>query len=176
VLHHGEVRLPRIMHIEADLLDDVKAGERQVLEGLSEAPELSHISNRRPESGRDLGLRVHGHRDQLAVHHASALMDIKSELTLSEEESICLMLDGDPQKMVKRVEVLHAEFPLEGRYGVLHERCARCGEHNIKQQVYHIGAVVEDEQGGVKLGLNKSQSEEIHGKPVVASPCICFSP
>jgi hypothetical protein len=51
------------MHMEADLLDgvsDVEAGERQVLKGPDEAPELSRISNRRPESGGDLGLRVHG--------------------------------------------------------------------------------------------------------------------
>jgi hypothetical protein len=50
--------------------------------------------------------------------------------------------------MVKRVEVLHGEFPLESWYGVLQERCARCGEHNvinIKQQVYHVGATAEDE-------------------------------
>jgi hypothetical protein len=39
------------MHVGADLLDgvgDVRAGERRVLEGTSEAPELSQISNRRP--------------------------------------------------------------------------------------------------------------------------------
>jgi hypothetical protein len=50
--------------------------------------------------------------------------------------------------MVKRVEVLHGEFPFEGRYVVLQELCARCGEHNvinIKQQVYRIGAATEDE-------------------------------
>jgi hypothetical protein len=158
------------MHIEADLLDDVETGERQVLEDLGKASELSRISNRRLESGGELRLRVHGHRDRLAVHHASALTDVKSELALSEEESICLMLYGDPQKMVKRAEVLHGEFPLKGRYGMLHERCARCGEHNIKQQVYHIGVVVEGEQGGVGLGLNKSQSEEVRGKSVVVSP------
>jgi hypothetical protein len=43
------------MHVEADLLDDVGdvgAGEHQVLEGPSEAPEVSRISE-------DLGLRVH---------------------------------------------------------------------------------------------------------------------
>jgi hypothetical protein len=91
---------------------------------------------------------------------------------LSEEESICLMLYGDLQKIVKRVEVLHGEFPLEGKYDVLQERCARCGEHNvinIKQQVYHIDVVAKDEQGGVGLGINKSQSEEVRGKPVVPS-------
>jgi hypothetical protein len=74
--------------------------------------------------------------------------------------------------MVKRVEVLHGKFPLEGRYGVLQECCARCGDHNvinIKQQVYHIGPAVEDEQGGVGLGLNKSQSDELRGEPVVPS-------
>jgi hypothetical protein len=63
------------------------------------------------------------------------------------------------QKMVKEVEVLHGKFPLEDIYGVLSEHCARCGEHNIiniNQQVYHIGVVAEDEQGGVKLGLNKA--------------------
>jgi hypothetical protein len=55
---------------------------------------------------------------------------------------------------------------------VLHECCARCNEHNvisIKQQVYCIGAAVEDEQGGVGLGLNKSQSEEVRGEPIVLS-------
>jgi hypothetical protein len=49
---------------------------------------------------------------------------------------------------VKRAEVLHGEFPLEGRYGVLQKCCARCGEHNvinIKQQVYRIGDATEDE-------------------------------
>jgi hypothetical protein len=122
------------MHIEADLLDgisDVKAGERQVLKGPGEASELRRISNRRPGSGGDLGLHVHGRRDWLAIHHASALKDVEIELALSEEESIDLMLYGDPQKVVKRVEVLHSEFPLKSRYGVLQERCARCGEHNV---------------------------------------------
>jgi hypothetical protein len=75
--------------------------------------------------------------------------------------------------MVERAEVLHGEFSLEGRYGVLQERCARRGEHNfinIKQQVYRIGAAAEYEQWGVGLGLNKSQSEQVRGEPVVPNP------
>jgi hypothetical protein len=74
--------------------------------------------------------------------------------------------------MVKRAEVLHDEFLLDGRYGVLQERCARCVEHNvinIKQQVYRIRVVAEDEQGGVGLDLNKTQSEELCGEPAVPS-------
>jgi hypothetical protein len=81
--------------------------------------------------------------------------------------------------MVKRVEVLHGEFPLEGKYGVLQERCARCGEHNvinIKQQVYRISAAAKYEHGGVGLGLNKSQSKEVRGEPVVPSPGHLFQP
>jgi hypothetical protein len=181
VLHHDEVRLLVIVHMEADLMDDVGdigAGERKVLEGPDKVPELSWISNRRPKSSGDLGLYVHGCRDRLAVHHANALKDVESKLTLSEEESICLMLYGDLQKMVKRVEILLGEFPLEGGYGVLKERCARYGEHNvinIKQQVHCIDATGEDEQGGVRLSLNKSQSEEVRGEPIVPSWGACFS-
>jgi hypothetical protein len=89
------------MHMKANLLDgigDVGVGERQGLEGPDEAPELSWISNMRPGSGGDLGLLVHRRRGQLAVHHSSTLKDVNSELSLSEEESICLMLYRDPQK------------------------------------------------------------------------------
>jgi hypothetical protein len=51
-----------IMHVEADLLDnicDVRADERRVLEGPSEAPEVSWIRNRGPRLSEDLGLCVH---------------------------------------------------------------------------------------------------------------------
>jgi hypothetical protein len=89
------------------------------------------------------------------------------------------MLYRDPQKLVKRDEVLHVEFLLEGKYGVLNERCARCSEHNvinIKQQVYHIGTVAEDEQGGVGLGINKNQSEDVGDKLAVPSPGRLLQP
>jgi hypothetical protein len=48
VLNCGGVGLPVIMHVKADLLNDVgdvKAGEHQVLEGPGEAHVLSRISN-----------------------------------------------------------------------------------------------------------------------------------
>jgi hypothetical protein len=99
VLHGGKVGLPRILHVEADLLDGicvVGAGERQVLEGPSEAPEVSQISNRRPRLGGHLGLCVHWRRNRLAFHHASTLKNIESKLALSEEEHVCLILYGDP--------------------------------------------------------------------------------
>jgi hypothetical protein len=51
-----------MMHVEADLLDsvgEVGAGERQVLEGPDEAPEVSQISNKRSGLDGDLSLCVH---------------------------------------------------------------------------------------------------------------------
>jgi hypothetical protein len=51
VLYDGEMGLPKIMRVEADLLDnvrDVGSGKYQVLEGPNEAPEVGQISNRRP--------------------------------------------------------------------------------------------------------------------------------
>jgi hypothetical protein len=38
---------------------------------------------------------------------------------LSEEEPVLLMLYGDSQKMMEGPVILHDEFPLEGRYGLL---------------------------------------------------------
>jgi hypothetical protein len=71
---------------------------------------------------------------------------------------VALIKGGVPHDT--RPEVLHGQFPLQDRYGVLQEHCARYDKHNvinIKQQVYHIGAVAEGEQGGVRLDLNKTQ-------------------
>jgi hypothetical protein len=132
------------MHVEADLLDDVGdvgVGERQVLEGPIKAPKVSRISNRRLGLDGDLGMRVHRRRNQIAVHHVSSLKNIESNLTLSEEEPISLMLYGDSQEMMEGPKILHGEFSLEGRYGLLQKCCAGCGEYNainIKQQVYRI--------------------------------------
>jgi hypothetical protein len=86
-------------------------------EGPGEAPEVSRISNRRPGLGGALRLCVYWRRNRLAVHHASSLKNIESKLTLSEEESTSLMLY--PQEMMEGPEILHVEFLLEGRYGLL---------------------------------------------------------
>jgi hypothetical protein len=146
----GGGRLSWIMHVKADLLDDVGdvgAGEHQVLEGPDEALEVSRISNRRPGLSKDLDLRVHQRQNWPAVHHASLLKNIESKLTLSEKEPVSLMLYGDSQEMMEGSEILHDEFPPEGKYGLLQKCCAGCGDDNvinIKQQVYCIRATPED--------------------------------
>jgi hypothetical protein len=95
------VGLPWIIHLKADLMHDigeVRAGERQVLEGSGEAPEVSQLSIRRPRLSEDLGICIHQHQNRLAVHHASSLKNIESKLMLSKEEPVRLMLYGDSQK------------------------------------------------------------------------------
>jgi hypothetical protein len=78
----------------------------------------------------------------------SSLKNIESKLTLSEEEPVRLMLYGDSQKMMKGSKILHGEFLLEDRYGLLQKCYAGCGEDNvinIKQQVYRIHVTPKDE-------------------------------
>jgi hypothetical protein len=47
---------------------DVGVGERQVLDGPGETPELSQLSNRRLKSSGDLVMCVYRRRGWLAVH------------------------------------------------------------------------------------------------------------
>jgi hypothetical protein len=105
------------------------------------------ISNRRLELSGDLGMCAQRCQNQLAVHHASSLKNIESKLMLSEEESVRLMLYGDSQKMIEGLEILHIEFLLDGRYGLLQKCCTRYDEDNVinVKQVYHIYVVLEDE-------------------------------
>jgi hypothetical protein len=102
----------------------------------------------RTRLSRDIGLHVHRCQNWLAIHHASSLKNIESKLMLSEEETARLMLYGDSKKMMEGPEILHDEFPLEGRYGMLQKCFAGYGEDNVinvKQQVYRIYVALEDE-------------------------------
>jgi hypothetical protein len=50
--------------------------------------------------------------------------------------------------MMEGSQVLHGEFLLEGRYGMLQKCCPGCGEDNVinvKQQVCRICATQKDE-------------------------------
>jgi hypothetical protein len=61
LLHSRQVGLPRVMHVQSDLLhgiSDVGPCERQVLEGSGNAPELRGVRNRRPRVVSQLRLEI----------------------------------------------------------------------------------------------------------------------
>jgi hypothetical protein len=84
-----------------------------------------------------------------------------------------------PKKMVKRAKVPQGEFLLEGRYDVLQECYARCGEYNIiniKQQVYCIGAVMKDEQGVSDFVSTNPKVRRYMVNRLYQARGACFSP
>ena len=84
-LESGEMWLPRIMHVETDLLDcigDVWPGESKILQGTSQTPVGSRISNRMALSLGLLALNVNRGGTGLAGSHPSPLQDVKCILLL----------------------------------------------------------------------------------------------
>jgi hypothetical protein len=84
-LEGSEVGLPRIMHMEAQLLNrirDVRASEGEVLESTSKTPVRGGIRHRVPLGLRQLALCVNWSGAGVAVSHPGALKDIKSVLPL----------------------------------------------------------------------------------------------
>jgi hypothetical protein len=103
-LHRGEMWLPRVVHVEAHLLDgvgDVGPGEEEVLKGLGNTPVAGWIGDR-GTGGEEFALRIHRSRTGLAFSHASAFKDVDCVLPLVEEHALGTALDGDPQEVVER--------------------------------------------------------------------------
>jgi len=77
-----------------------------------------------------------------------------------------------PQEVMELTEVLHSELRLQRSDGVLKESDRRGREHNVidvEQQVDHMLAATEDEQGCVRLGLRESQGQQVCSKSIVPS-------
>jgi len=73
---------------------------------------------------------------------------------------------------MQRTKVFHGEFLLQGSDCVAKKRGIG-GRHdnviNIGQQINNLIASVVDEQRSVRLGFNKSERQEVGGKPTVPS-------
>ena len=80
-LHSGEMWLPRGVHMEAHLLNDV-------LQGPGETLIADRISHRRAIVGGDRAMSVHQSRGGLTINHASALEDVGGVLALVEEHAL----------------------------------------------------------------------------------------
>jgi hypothetical protein len=115
-LHDHQMGLPRIVHVQTDLLHcvgDVGPYECQVLQSSRNALELRDVLNGRPRVPRQLRLEVNWSHARLAVHHDRTLEDVKRVGALKVEQTIRTTLDGDAEEVVKWHVVLHGEFPLK---------------------------------------------------------------
>jgi hypothetical protein len=119
-LHDHQMGLLRVVHVQTYLLHDVgDVGpcECQVLESSCNAPKLRGVLNGRPRVPCQLRLEVDWSRARLAVRHDRTFEVVKRVGALMEEQTIRTTLDGDAEKVVKRPEVLHGEFPLKSGNG-----------------------------------------------------------
>jgi hypothetical protein len=106
------MRLPRVVHVEAHLLDgvgDVKPGEDEVLKCPSNTPVAGWIDDQ-GVGGGEFALRINQSHAGLAFSHASTVKDVDGVLPLVEEHALGTALDGDPQEVVERPQVLHRKF------------------------------------------------------------------
>jgi hypothetical protein len=74
---------------------------------------------------------------------------------------------------MKLPKIFHGELLLQGWDGLLRQLSGRsCGNNivNIEQQVNGLKTSMENEEGSIWLGFNKTQREQIAGKPIV--PCL----
>jgi hypothetical protein len=133
-LHDRQMGLPRVVHVQTDLLHDVgDVGpcECQVLESSGNTPELRGILNGRPQVPYQLYLKVDWCRARLVVRHDYMFEDVKRVGALMEKQTSRTTLDGDVKEVVKWPEVLHSEFPLKSRNGTAQELRAGCGQDDI---------------------------------------------
>jgi hypothetical protein len=148
------LRLPRIVHVKAYLLDnvgDVGPGEDEALKCPGDAPVADRIGDRGGDN-EDLALRVHRGRAGLALGHGSALEHVDGVLSLVKKHALGTKLDGHPQKVMERPQVLHHELLLKGGDDATQESRGGGGEHNIvdvEEEVHSVRVATKEEQGRV---------------------------
>jgi hypothetical protein len=122
MLHDRQMGLPRVVHVQTDLLHsvgDVRPCECQVLKSTCNALKLRGVLNGRTRVPRQLLLEVNWSRAWLAVRHDRTFEDVKRVDALMEEQTIWTTLNGDAEEVVKRPEVLKKN---SGSYTLLVER------------------------------------------------------
>ena len=115
-LQSNEVRLPRIMHVEADLLDcvgNIWSAEGQILKGASKAPEICSILNRNTIC-TELRIAIDRSGTRLALSHAGTGKNVKHVLSLREEHAVTMMLNLHAQKVMELTQILRRELLLNG--------------------------------------------------------------
>ena len=111
------MRLPRIMHMEANLLNSVGDGwtsESQILQSSSKTAKISRVGNRNSTIRRELWICVNWRGTRLAVRHTGTLKNLHHILALGQKKTRTTVLHMYTQKMMKLTEIFHGELPLEG--------------------------------------------------------------
>jgi hypothetical protein len=178
-LENYEVGLPRVVNVKAHLLNnvgDVRPGEREVLEGASEPPVGRHVADWGSVIVGVLHLSVDRRITGLVVGHASLLQNVEGILTLVEEEALGPPLNGNPEEVVERAYVFHRELVLKDHDRALVEGGAGCREHNVVnvEEVDGVVVVPMNEQGCVRLSLDKAEGDQVGGEATVPSPGRLF--
>jgi hypothetical protein len=130
VLHSRQVGLPRVVHMQINLLHnvgDVGSGEHHVLKITGDTPKLGSVLYRRLRVHSKLRLDVDWSRTWLAISHGRTLKNLQCVGALVKKHPIWAALDGDAEEVVKGLKILHGKFLLESRDGATHELHARCG-------------------------------------------------
>jgi hypothetical protein len=98
------------------------------------------------------------------------LEDIQGALLLLGKEAIQATLNNNPQKMVKRTQILHGKLVLKTD-DLVQEAQRRAIEHNVIniEEVQSVTVTPIDEQRCVWLCLSKAKVEQICGKPGLPS-------
>jgi hypothetical protein len=170
----SEVGLLRDVHVKVyhllDRVDDVGPSEGETLESPSEAPVGHHVVDRGTVVVANLRLSVNKHGAKLAVGHASLLQNINGVLLLVKEEALWATLQGDPEKVVERAQVLHHKLALQGSDRELEENGTGCREHNVVdvEEVEDVAAASKDEQGLVRLSLDEAKRNQWEGEATVS--------
>jgi len=133
-LNRGEMAIPRIMHVEAHLLNCIRyvwSGEGEILQSTNQTAVLSRIADRCTISGGDLSMSVDRGAARLAVSHTSSLKHIQGVLPLRKKEALGTQLHCHTQEVVKDTKILHGEFLLESRDDARKKVHAGGSENNI---------------------------------------------
>ncbi len=143
-LEHVDMRLARIMHVKAGLLDgigDVRTSERR-----SAA--------------------------RVAIGHTCTGENVGDVLLLREKHAIAISGDGDSKEMMQRAEVLEMKLLTESSNRRAKKR-ARGGREDdvidVEQQVDEVGTVALDEERGIRAGGDEAKRDKVSGE--AAEPC-----
>ncbi|XP_044356780.1 uncharacterized protein [Triticum aestivum] len=157
--------VPRIMHVQANLLDGVRElGPRdgEVLESPGDAAVRRRVRHTRAASLRKKPASgVDGRGRRLAGVHARAFDDLLGVLLLTEEEARLHARHLNAEEVAERAKVLHGELNSEPVHNAMKKSRSRGGEDDIvdvkkKRRVRPAGV---DEQGGV--GARRREADRL---------------